>query len=59
MALSVKTKLMLLAALAIIGIAALAITSQIENGIFVRMAAFAWTFGDDAASTPAKHAKKA
>jgi aspartate carbamoyltransferase catalytic subunit len=36
-----------------------AITSQIENGIFIRMAAFAWTFGEDATSAPKPHSKKA
>lgn len=36
-----------------------AITSQVENGIFVRMAAFAWMFGQDATTAPKAHAKKA
>jgi aspartate carbamoyltransferase catalytic subunit len=37
-----------------------AITAQIENGIFVRMAAFAWAFGESASvSTPKVKAKKA
>jgi aspartate carbamoyltransferase catalytic subunit len=36
-----------------------AITSQIENGIFVRMAAFAWTFGEDASKVAKPSSKKA
>jgi len=36
-----------------------AITSQIENGIFVRMAAFAWTFGEDASASAKPLSKKA
>ena len=36
-----------------------AITSQIENGIFVRMAAFAWTFGEDATAKAKPLSKKA